>query len=125
MKMNIKQATPENDTAYPLTFITQHDRENEAKIGMVEAITRSQLALARLLEQLADVSGHSEVQIKLMYDNIHLLSQHQHALCHMVTGWRRRSLKKGNPAIPWLNPVCHVEIDDQKGAQEEKRIEAK
>ncbi|MDK8183648.1 hypothetical protein [Paenibacillus sp. UMB4589-SE434] len=116
MNNKTNQATPGSNAAYHVMSTAHDHRENEAKVAMVEAITRSQIALARLLEQLADVSAHSEVQVKLMYDNIHLLSQHQHALCHMVTGWRPRSLNKGTPEIPWLNPVCHVEIYGPQGS---------
>ncbi|WP_197260243.1 hypothetical protein [Paenibacillus dendritiformis] len=80
-------------------------QEDEVKLEMIQAIVRSQSALARMLEQLADVTEHAEGSAKGIKEDIRLLSNYQLALCGMITGWRSRHKTTGTPATPWFNPA--------------------
>ncbi|MCY9516460.1 hypothetical protein [Paenibacillus apiarius] len=101
----------------------QREQEQRARIDMIQAIVRSQTALARMLEQIADVADHSEASVKRLKDNIRLLSDYQLALCGMITGWRSRQLTLGTPTSPWLHPACKLQRTITRGAQEDESIE--
>ncbi|MCE5170164.1 hypothetical protein LQV63_12670 [Paenibacillus profundus] len=99
------------------------EQEQRARIDMIQAIVRSQTALARMLEQVADVADHSEASAKRIKDNIRLLSDYQLSLCGMITGWRSRQLTLGTPTSPWLHPACKLQRILTRGAQEDESIE--
>lgn len=102
-----------------MSMLREHHRETEAKIKMVEAMARSQAALARLLEQLSDISELSRQQSHLIHDNIVSLTQYQQALCHAVTGWRWREIKQGHAGAPWLNHHYPLDVSKAQGVEEE------
>ncbi|TQR42118.1 hypothetical protein [Paenibacillus popilliae] len=83
--------------------------EQQVQIEMIKAIVQSQSALARMLNQMADLTAHSEAATKLLKDNIRLLSMYQLALCGMVTGFQTRIRKTGTAAPPWLHTDCQFE----------------
>lgn len=96
-----------------------YDRRTEAQIKMVEAMARSQAALARLLEQLADISELSRHQSNLIHDNIVSLTHYQQSLCHTVTGWRWREVKQGSAGMPWLNHQYPLDVSRIHRVEEE------
>lgn len=88
------------------------DREREVKLELVSSIARSQKALARILESIADVSVHADPIAKSLRDNIAQLSQMQQMLTESVVGIRFEQRqqsrptgqwRQGRPSGPWIN----------------------
>ena len=78
-------------------------REQGAEVGRVRSIALSQKALARILGSIADISSESDLSARALLENIRLLTQHQDALCRMLTGISLCQPRSGNAAPPWLN----------------------
>ncbi|MBB6635847.1 hypothetical protein [Cohnella thailandensis] len=77
-------------------------KEWEVKLNLLRSITRSQEALARILESVADVSANSETSAAEFREHIRVLSNMQKALLGAVTGMGWQSPKEGVPSPPWL-----------------------
>ena len=83
-------------------MITRTHREHEARVAMISSIARSQEALAGILENIAEVSAHSDVTAKRLAENIRLLTGYQSVMTEMLTGIPRNRTKRGSS--PWLAP---------------------
>lgn len=79
------------------------DREREVKLELVSSIARSQKALARILESIADVSVHADPVAKSLRDNIAQLTLMQQTLTESVVGIRFGQRRQGRPTGPWIN----------------------
>lgn len=79
------------------------DRENEAKLGILSAVARSQTAIARMMESIADVTEHSDPMAAQLRDNIRVMTNYQLAMARKLTGMRIRQMQKGIPRKPWFN----------------------
>ncbi|OBZ09695.1 hypothetical protein A8L34_20680 [Bacillus sp. FJAT-27264] len=77
--------------------------EHAVKLEMIRSISRSQAALAAILESIAELTGHSELTARKLSDNIRILSGYQSAMCRMMSGISLHRPKRGTPAAPWLN----------------------
>lgn len=84
------------------------DRENRIKLDILESLSRSQKALARMIEHIAEVTTDSEALRRRLLENIPALTAYQESIAAHLTGWRVRRRKKGNPAPPWLNRQAEV-----------------
>jgi hypothetical protein len=78
-------------------------REWETKLQLISAITRSQAALAKILESVADVTDTAGVSPKTLHEHVRVLTGMQGALLKMVSGTSWRPPVKGTPASPWLS----------------------
>jgi hypothetical protein len=78
--------------------------EREARAAFIASLARSQEALARILDSIADVADCSPDTAKLLRDNVRSLTGMQETIAEAVTSlaWRRRINRQGNPAAPWL-----------------------
>jgi hypothetical protein len=76
--------------------------EREAKIELVTAVARSQMAIARMLESMADLSGLSPFEARAIAENIRLLTNLQQSLTESVAGTRLCERRTGLPGRPWL-----------------------
>ncbi|QYR23027.1 hypothetical protein KZ483_08920 [Paenibacillus sp. sptzw28] len=76
--------------------------EGEARIELVRSIARSQQAVARILESIADISEHSPGLSKSIRENVRSLTALQLTMAEAVSCVRMRRLKQGIPAKPWL-----------------------
>jgi len=83
-------------------MITRTDREHAARVAMISSIARSQEALAGILQNIAEVSAHSDVTARKLAENIRLLTGYQSIMTEMLTGIRLNRTKQGSPASPWL-----------------------
>ncbi|WP_194541428.1 hypothetical protein MKY82_07570 [Paenibacillus sp. FSL W7-1279] len=83
-------------------MITRTHREHEARVAMISSIARSQEALAGILENIAEVSAHSDVTAKKLAENIRLLTGYQSVMTEMLTGIPLNRTKRGSPSSPWL-----------------------
>ncbi|MFC5405508.1 hypothetical protein [Cohnella soli] len=77
--------------------------EWEIKLKLMNAITRSQEALARMLESTADVSGATGVPPEILHEHVRVLTGMQGALLRLVSGQSWRPPVKGEPGAPWLS----------------------
>ncbi|MGO4181171.1 hypothetical protein AB4Z45_10735 [Paenibacillus sp. MCAF9] len=84
--------------------------EREARAAFLASLARSQGALARILESIADVSDASQGTVKLLRDNVRSLTELQETIAESVTSlaWHRRVKRKGNPTKPWLQPELPI-----------------
>jgi hypothetical protein len=78
-------------------------KEWEVKLELLQSIARSQEALAKMLESVADVTGHSESSASVLRDHVRVLTHLQGALLGAVTGTAWRPPVAGKPSPPWLS----------------------
>lgn len=83
-------------------MITRTHREHEARVAMISSIARSQEALAGILENIAEVSAHSDLTARKLAENIRLLTGYQSVMTEMLTGIPLNRTKRGSPSSPWL-----------------------
>lgn len=77
--------------------------EHEAKLQLLLSISRSQNALARILDSLADVSAYSEETALLLAGNAERLVRYQQAMASLLSGIELNRQYTGIPSSPWLN----------------------
>ncbi|WP_426448789.1 hypothetical protein ACP26L_29300 [Paenibacillus sp. S-38] len=78
--------------------------EQEIKLDMLHSLARSQRALARMLEAVAEVGVSTEAAARHLADNLQAISAYQRAMTVKITGLtvgRRR--RRGVPGRPWLS----------------------
>jgi hypothetical protein len=80
--------------------------ELKARAAMLGSLARSQQALARILDSVADISEHSPHAARLLREQAGSLTAYQESIAETVTGlaWRRRVRKRGRAGEPWLQP---------------------
>lgn len=90
-----------------------HEEENRTKLHILNSLARSQRALARIIESVADMSegaassgrsgpsdpGETADQIVVQLEAI---SRYQRQLTEKLTGIRIRKFQRGTPGKPWL-----------------------
>jgi hypothetical protein len=79
------------------------DREWEIKLHLMGAISRSQEALAKILESVADVTGMAGVAPETLHEHVRVLTSMQGALLRTVSGTSWRPPVRGKPASPWIS----------------------
>ncbi|TYP69848.1 hypothetical protein [Paenibacillus methanolicus] len=77
-------------------------REWEAKIELIRSIAQSQRAIARILDSVADVAGHSPEMARKVYDNVESMTAFQQTLAEKVAGMRVGKPREGRPGKPLL-----------------------
>ncbi|QMV40811.1 hypothetical protein [Cohnella cholangitidis] len=78
-------------------------REWEIKLQLMGAITRSQSALAKILENVADVTNVTGVTPATLHEHVRVLTGMQGALLRSVSGTSWRPPTRGTPVSPWLS----------------------
>jgi predicted ArsR family transcriptional regulator len=78
-------------------------REWEIKLQLMGAITRSQEALAKILESTAEVTGAVGISAATLHEHVRVLTGMQGALLRTVTGTSWKPPVMGRPAKPWLS----------------------
>ncbi|WP_256759869.1 hypothetical protein [Cohnella sp. WQ 127256] len=78
-------------------------REWEIKLQLMGAISRSQEALAKILENVADVTDAAGVSPATLHEHVRVLTGMQGALLRTVSGTSWRPPIQGRPASPWLS----------------------
>lgn len=91
----------------------------EAKQELILSIARSQTAMARILESLADVSEHSRETAAHLAHNISTLTRYQHTMAQTVCGISLHRVYYGTPSPPWITSLCYQADDIPRGAQED------
>ncbi|BBI35018.1 hypothetical protein [Cohnella abietis] len=77
-------------------------REWEIKLQLMGAISRSQEALAKILESVADVTEVAGVSVSTLHEHVRVLTGLQGALLRRATGTSWNPPVRGKPASPWL-----------------------
>jgi hypothetical protein len=77
-------------------------REWEVKLEVLKAIAKSQDALARILDSVAEAADRGAVSAAVLREHIRVLTGMQGALLGAVTGVSWRPPRCGVPAKPWL-----------------------
>ncbi|RUT29152.1 hypothetical protein EJP77_15670 [Paenibacillus zeisoli] len=93
--------------------------EHEVKLQLVQSLVKSQEALARILDSIADVTEQSEAVSKQLYENIRVLTNYQSAMAQMLTGVRLNRQYYGTPTTPWINEALDHAAYAARGEQEE------
>ncbi|XID95707.1 hypothetical protein ACF3MZ_14805 [Paenibacillaceae bacterium WGS1546] len=83
-------------------------REWEIKLQLMSAISRSQLALAKILESAADVTDAVGVSSETLHEHVRVLTGIQEALLRTVTGMSWRPPTAGKPTEPWLSEAVRL-----------------
>ncbi|WP_068620043.1 hypothetical protein [Paenibacillus tuaregi] len=93
--------------------------EHEIKLQLVQSLAKSQAAIARILDSIADVTEQSETASKQLCENIRVLTNYQSAMAGMLTGIRLNRQYYGTPTTPWINPSLDLPAFAARGEQEE------
>ncbi|MBP2002132.1 hypothetical protein J2Z69_003189 [Paenibacillus shirakamiensis] len=94
--------------------------EQEVKLELILSIAKSQTALARILDSLADVTDHADISAKQMEEHIRLLTDYQCAMAESLTGIRLHRKYYGTPTLPWINEALYQAAYAARGVQGEE-----
>ncbi|MEW9700268.1 hypothetical protein [Paenibacillus sp. SI8] len=73
------------------------------ELHMLTSLARSQRALCRIMEAIADQVETSGELVKHVSENLEAISKYQRALVYKITKLSPRKRRKGKPADPWIN----------------------
>ncbi|MEC0232232.1 hypothetical protein [Paenibacillus alba] len=73
------------------------------ELHMLTSLARSQRAICRILETIADQVEISEQLAIHLAENLSTLSDYQRTLIHKITKQKPRKRQMGTPAKPWMN----------------------
>lgn len=80
------------------------DEQDRVKLHILNSLARSQRALARMMESMADVVGQSEPAAQKLVEQIDAISRYQREVAVKMIGVKIRRRKTGAPGRPWLCP---------------------
>lgn len=84
--------------------VNQTDEFNEAKIQMLQALSRSQAAIASILEQTAIVATQYQLPVSLIREQLRMLAGYQSSMITQLSGIQLKRVIRGKPVVqPWLN----------------------
>jgi len=78
------------------------EREWAIKLRLMGAVTKSQEALAKILENVADVTDTVNMPSAVLHEHVRVLTGMQGALLKTVAGMSWRPPVRGTPGAPWL-----------------------
>lgn len=93
-------------------------REWEIRLQLLGAISKSQEALAKILESIADVTGTAGVSPETIHEHVRVLTGMQGALLRTVSGTSWRPPVKGKPASPWFSESIKASNRNAGGASD-------
>jgi hypothetical protein len=80
----------------------------ELTLDILKSLARSQSALARIIDSMADVSEADEKTASRLRDHIETLVRYQQAITAKITGVSLREVKTSPPSRPWTNGRLRV-----------------
>ncbi|PYI52134.1 hypothetical protein [Paenibacillus flagellatus] len=83
-------------------------RRNELMLDMLESLARSQRAIAKMIESVADVSDDSPNFAKQLAGNLQTIGRYQRAVLERLTGIRLTRVGRSDGAKPWVNRTVKV-----------------
>jgi hypothetical protein len=78
-------------------------RQEELKLDIVASLARSQRALVRILESVADTIQESPPSSEELLKLLKVIAEHQIVLSSKLVGIRLRRLRRGKPGKPWMH----------------------
>ena len=93
--------------------------EEDAKLRFIDSIGQSQMAMARILGSLADVTELSGDTARHLVHNIEKLTKYQEAMARTVCGLSFHRVYYGTPSSPWISQSCYAVKDAARGEQED------
>ncbi|WP_068605532.1 hypothetical protein [Paenibacillus swuensis] len=107
------------------------ETENAIKLDILRSLARSQKALARMIEQVADVTERSHKTAGHLCDNIQSISHYQRSIMLKMIGIRIKRRRRGLPGAVWLRadvrgsfPEDGSENEGKQGDRRNVRIKA-
>ncbi|MCZ8519159.1 MULTISPECIES: hypothetical protein [Paenibacillus] len=79
------------------------EEENKVKLHLLHSLARSQRALARMLESMAQVVDTSPATASELSAAVRTMAGYQRALAVKMVGLRIRKTRRGVPGAPWLS----------------------
>lgn len=80
-----------------------NQKQDLIKLELLESLSRSQRALARMMENMAEFTDYSPQMAKHLIEHIEVISKYQRILTTKLTGITFTSRKLGKPGKPWLH----------------------
>lgn len=90
------------------------------KLKLIDSIAQSQVAMARMMNSLADITGHSEATARHLAENISILTKYQDAMARTICGITLHRVHYGTPTLPWIMHSCYPANVSARGVQEDK-----
>jgi len=81
------------------------DETNRAKLHILNSLARSQRALAKIIEIMADTAEYTKAGQTLI-DQIDAISRYQRQIAGKMIGIRFRRKTFGRPGKPWIHPMA-------------------
>ncbi|TVY11840.1 hypothetical protein [Paenibacillus cremeus] len=82
------------------------EQENRTKLHILNSLARSQRALARIMESIADVVEGTEPTAQKLAEHIEAISKYQRQLSSKMMGIRLRRKTYGRVTMkPWIHPM--------------------
>ncbi|MZQ85987.1 hypothetical protein GQF01_28185 [Paenibacillus sp. 5J-6] len=97
-----------------------NEREQLIKLDILESLARSQRALARIIESVADSVESSPQLAGQIADNLTSIVGYQRILAKKIIGLPIRLKQKGIPRQPWLNASTGVHQGKRKSPSSSK-----
>ncbi len=86
-----------------------HDQQDIVKLDLLRSLARSQRALTRMLESMADSLEASRPLSRQFADHLEVIGRYQKVLTLQIMGLRIKKRRRGVPAPPWINPRIAVQ----------------
>lgn len=83
-------------------------KHHELQLDILDSLARSQKALARIIESLADISATSGETARRVQVNIEAITRYQESLMVKLCGIRPNRVRTSPPSKPWINRAMHV-----------------
>lgn len=85
--------------------MSRMNREREVKLELLTSLARSQHAMARILESVAEVAAASPEAARGIQQELRALTRLQHAIAANIAPLRLAPLHEGAPGPVWLRSV--------------------
>lgn len=77
-------------------------REREVKLELLSSLARSQQAMARILESVADVAACSPESARAVQQELRMMTRLQQAVASSIVPLRINGVQRGKPGRVWL-----------------------
>ncbi|WP_020617540.1 hypothetical protein [Paenibacillus daejeonensis] len=77
-------------------------REREVKLELLSSLARSQRAMARILESVADVTACSSDSARALQQELRTMTRLQQAIASSIVPLRISKVQRGKPGRLWL-----------------------
>lgn len=79
------------------------ERENMLKLDILQSLTISQQAIAKIIASIADVTAMSESSARHVASNIQAIAKYQRMLANKIGLAQVKQMRSGSNGKPWLH----------------------